>query len=283
MTYLLALLSSLVWGSSDFAGGLFTRRAHAVQVVFASQVGGLIITCVAMAVAVSSGHAPQSGLWPVYGAFAGLCGCVGLCAFYAALSSGTMGVVSPIAALGAIVPVVLGVLGGEHIGLLTGAGMALALAGAALASGPELSGEVSRRPLGLAVVAAVGFGLALYLLHQASATSVLGGLWAMRVTSIVALGLLLTVWRTRPSGIPGPHLSRRLIPLAMLAGSADLSANALFGIASTSGAVGVVSVLGSLYPVMTLLLARGFLHERLRRVQLVGVMCAVVGVALTVS
>lgn len=283
MSYLLALVSSLVWGTSDFAGGLLTRRAHAVQVVFTSQVGGLIITCVAMMIAISTGHSPQGGPWPVYGASAGLCGCVGLCSFYAALSSGTMGVVSPIAALGAIVPVVLGVLGGERIGLLTGIGMTLALAGAALASGPELSGGVSRRPLALALVAAVGFGLALYLLHAASDTSVLGGLWAMRVASIAALGLLLSVWRTRPGGVPGPRLDRRLIPVAMLAGTGDLSANALFGVASTGGAVGVVSVLGSLYPVMTLLLARGVLHERLRRIQLAGVVCAVAGVALTVS
>lgn len=280
MGYLLALASSAVWGSSDFAGGLLTRRAYAVRVVFWSQLGGLIVICVALFVSIGTGHPPTTGAWMIYGPVAGLCGCIGLSSFYAALSKGTMGVVSPIAALGAIVPVALGVLGGERIGSLTAVGLALALAGAALASGPELSGDAARLPILLAVVAAVGFGFSLYCLHQASGSSVIGGLWSMRVASVSALGIAWLVW---PGGIPGPELTRRLIPVTMMVGTGDLAANGLFAVASTSGAVAVVSVLGSLYPVMTLLLARGFLHERLRPIQLIGVACAVAGVALTVS
>lgn len=280
MGYLLALVSSAVWGSSDFAGGLLTRRAYAVRVVFWSQAGGLIVICLALLVAIATGQAPTTGAWMIYGPVSGLCGCVGLSSFYAALSKGTMGVVSPIAALGAIVPVVLGVIGGDKIGSLTAVGLTFAMAGAALASGPELSGAVDRLPILLAVVAAVGFGFSLFCLNQASHSSVVGGLWSMRVASVTALGLAWLMW---PGGLPGPELTRRLIPITMLVGTGDLGANVLFAVASTSGAVAVVSVLGSLYPVMTLLLARGFLHERLRLIQLVGVACAVAGVALTVS
>lgn len=280
MGVVLALASSAMWGSSDFGGGLLAKRAYSVRVVFWSQVGGLLVMCAALLVAAVTGHAPGVGGWMVYGPIAGVVGCLGLCSFYAALSLGTMGVVSPIAALGAIVPVVLGVLGGEQIGILTGVGLALALGGAALASGPELSGEVARLPILLAVVAAFSFGTTLYLLHLASNSSVVGGLWSMRVASITVLG---TAWLCWPRGIPGPALTRRLIPVAMVIGTGDLAANALFAIASTIGAIAVVSVLGSLYPVMTLLLARGFLQERLRRIQLIGVAFAVAGVALTVS
>lgn len=280
MGVFLALASSAMWGTSDFGGGLLAKRAYAVRVVFWSQVGGLLLMCGAMLVAIATGHTPAAGGWLIYGPIAGLAGCLGLCSFYAALSLGTMGVVSPIAALGAIVPVLLGVISGERIGLLTGAGLTLALAGAALASGPELSGAVGRLPIVLAVVAAFSFGTTLYLVHLASDSSVVGGLWAMRTASVSALGLAWLLW---PGGIPGPALTRRLIPITMLVGTGDLTANALFAVASNSGAIAVVSVLGSLYPVMTLLLARGFLHERLRPIQLVGVACAVAGVALAVT
>lgn len=280
MGILLALASSAVWGSSDFAGGLLTKRAHAVRVVFWSQVGGLVVMCAAMLIAVATGHAPTAGGWMIYGPIAGVCGCLGLVSFYAALSLGTMGVVSPIAALGAIVPVMLGVLSGERVGILTGIGLTVALGGAALASGPELSGAVARLPILLAVVAAFSFGFTLYLLHLAGESSVVGGLLGMRIASVIALGLAWSLW---PGGMPGPALTRRLIPVTMLVGTGDLTANALFTVASNSGSLAVVSVLGSLYPVMTLLLARGFLHERLRPIQLAGVACAVVGVALTVA
>ncbi len=280
MGVFLALASSAMWGSSDFAGGLLTKRAHAVRVVFWSQAGGLIVMCTAMLIAIGTGHTPTAGGWMVYGPLAGLSGCLGLVSFYAALSLGTMGVVSPITALGAIVPVLLGILSGEKVGILTGVGLTIALAGAALASGPELSGAVARLPISLAVMAAFSFGITLYLMHLAGNTSVVGGLWGMRITSVVALGLAWVLW---PGGMPGPALTRRLVPVTMLVGTGDLTANALFTVASNSGSLAVVSVLGSLYPVMTLLLARGFLHERLRVIQLVGVACAVVGVALAVA
>ncbi|NNG39913.1 DMT family transporter [Flexivirga sp. ID2601S] len=279
MGVVFALASSLVWGTADFFGGLFTKRIVALRVVVLSQCGGLIAMSLLMIVEVAR-NGWSGGPWWLWGGLSGLVGGLGLCSFYAALSSGVMGVVSPIAALGAVVPVALGLLTGDRLGLVVGLGLALALAGAALASGPELSGAASRRSVLLAVAAAIGLGLSLYFLHQASGHGVVPSLWAMRVASVSELAL---VWWCWPGGVPGGRAQARVIPLLMLVGCGDLAANGLFALASRHGAVSVVSVLGSLYPVATLVLARVFLHERLRPVQLVGVALALVGVILAVS
>lgn len=280
MLALLALASSAVWGTADFAGGWFTQRIAALRVVALSQLGGLLLTCLAMIVATVGGqvdapHWPAG--WVVYGVLSGLTGAIGLCCLYAGLSAGTMGVVSPIAALGAVVPVTLGLLTGDRVGVVVAVGLGVALLGAALASGPELTGEVSRRPVLLAMIAAVGFGLSLYFLDRGSADSVVGSLWAMRIGSA---GFLLAVWALWPGGPPGGRAGRRdLFPL-LAVGAGDLSANALFAVSTAYGQVSVASVLGSLYPVMTLLLARFILHERMRSIQVFGVACAVLGVVL---
>jgi drug/metabolite transporter (DMT)-like permease len=185
-----------------------------------------------------------------------------------------MGVVSPIAALGAVVPVLIGVAGGERPSAVQLAGIALALAGAAAASGPELRGAAGARPVALAVVAGVGFGLALVLIGAGSRTSALMTLTGMRATSVaIFLGaalVLRTVGGLRPADAG---------PLAAV-GLADAGANLTFGIASTTGLLSVTAVLGSLYPVVTVLLARGVLHERLRGVQQAGVAVALTGVVL---
>lgn len=280
MAILLALASSACWGTSDFFGGLFTRRIHPIKTVVISQTGGLIATLIAMLVLAARGSAHVSAAGFGWGALSGAVGCIGLITFYAALSTGTMGVVSPIAALGALVPVVLGVLGGDRITTLLGVGMVLALIGVVLASGPELSGDVSRLPVILAGIAAVCFGASLYCLHHASQDGVVPGLLAMRLASVLLGGI---VWAFMRSRMPrGEVRGRDLVPL-MVVGCGDLGANALFAAASTLGMVSLVSILGSLYPVATILLARGVLHERLMRVQWVGVVLALAGVAFVAS
>lgn len=278
MLALLALASSAVWGTADFFGGLFTKRIAAVRVVAISQVGGLIAITIALLISLRGGSLSFEG-WVVPAVAAGVIGAIGLSCFYAALSQGTMGVVSPIAALGVLVPVVLGIAGGDHLGGLTVVGMVLAIAGAALASGPELSGAAARRPVLLAVVAAFGFGLALYLLDRASEHNVVASLWGMRVGSVTMLGLVILGLRTR-GGPSGGRARRRDLPGLLVVGTGDLAANALFAVASTRGYVSVASVLGSLYPVATLVWARFVLHERLRPIQAAGVGLAVVGVVL---
>lgn len=272
----LALLCSLTWGTSDFLGGLLSRRLPSTAVVGASQVIGLVAMTVTVLVQAAAGHPVPFGRWAEwapYAVAAGVTGSVALAAFYAGLSSGTMGVVAPIAATGAAVPVLLGVVTGEHPSALAWVGMAVAVLGTVLASGPELRGAVSVRPVLLAVVAALGFGTVLFLVSRGTEVSLVATLWGMRLTSTtlyVVLALRLrTVGGVRPADL------RWLLPI----GLGDLGANALFATASGLGMVSVVAVLSSLYPVVTILLARVLLHERLQRVQVVGVVVSLAGVA----
>ena len=269
MLALVALASSAVWGTSDFFAGLKTRSLAAPAVVAVSQACAFV--ALSLLVLVRAGDLSAQG-WPGWALAAGLSGTLGLVCFYAALAGGTMGVVAPISSLGAVVPVVLGLLGGEHPPALAWAGMAVAVLGAALASGPELTGAVPPRPVLLACVAAIGFGLALYCLDRGARVSMLDTLWGMRLTSVVLFAAAALALRS----VGGTRV--RDVPALAAIGLGDVSANGLFAFASSRGLVSVASVLGSLYPVVTVVWARFLLGERLRRVQQLGVALTVVGV-----
>jgi len=270
---LLALCSSLLWGTSDFVAGLRSRTLPPAAVVGWSQLVGLT----SLSVIVLAGHPLTGTAWIPWAVAAGATGSVALAAFYAALSTGTMGVVAPIAALGAAVPVILGVIGGEHPSPLAWVGMAVAVAGAVLASGPELRGGQPARPIVLAAFAAVGFGLVLFLIGRGSRESLVSTLWGMRLTSTTLYAVVALSRRTLGG------VGRRDWPALVLVGVADLGANALFALAAMQGMVSVASVLGSLYPVVTILLARAVLGERLARIQNVGVLLSLVGVVVLAS
>lgn len=279
MSALLAILSSVVWGTADFGGGIFSKRIAAIRVVALSQVGALLAMSVAFGVQLVVSGAPAGTTW-CWGAVAGLANGLALCCLYAGLSTGTMGVVSPIASLGAVVPVTVGLLTGDTLSIVTGVGLVLATAGAVLAAGPEFRGGVSRLPVLLAVCAALGFGGSLYFLHTAAGGGVIPALWVMRAVSVLELAL---IWRFWPGVANGGRSRLRDLPLLFLIGCGDLAANALFGLASRDGEVSLVSVLASLYPIATLLLARFVLHERMRAIQAAGVAAALVGVVLVVT
>jgi drug/metabolite transporter (DMT)-like permease len=268
----LALASSLVWGTSDFFAGLASRRHPAVAVVGWTQ--GLALLVISVVVAVRWDTVTWTG-WPMWSLAAGLTGMSGLVCFYSALSSGTMGVVAPIASLGVVVPVVLGVASGDTPSPWAWVGMLVAIVGVTLASGPELSGDVSPRPVVLAVCAALGFGLCLFCLDRGARESTLLTLWGMRLTSVTILVVVGLVFRTAGG------VTARETPALLAIGCGDLVANGLFAFASSRGQVSIASVLGSLYPVVTIIWARMLLDERLKRVQQVGVALAVGGAALT--
>ncbi len=269
-----------MWGSSDFIAGLLSRRVSAWVVMVWSQVLGLIIMA-ATVVITGAGIAP--GPWMGWAAAAAIAGSVGLGCFYSALASGTMGVVAPIASLGVAVPVILGVIGGDAPSVTAWVGMAAAIVGVVLASGPEIRGDAGPRPVLLASAAGGGFGLALYFLHRAARDSLIHALFGMRLTTIVIAAAIVLAWWVvrRPAW---STLRPETTPLALLGlgvvGAADLGANALFALASTTAMVSVASVLGSLYSVVTAVWARVILGERLRRVQLLGVALVVLGVVL---
>ena len=271
MAALLALGSSVIWGSSDFLGGLLTRSRSAYVVVAGSQAFGLLAIAL---VALVTGDWRASVAYLPWAVGAGLSGAVGLVAYYAALSSGTMGVVAPIASMGAVVPVALGIAGGEHPSSLQLLGIVLALAGVAAASGPELSGGPGRRPVALAAVAGCAFGFALYAIGRGSDHNGVMTLVGMRAATVSLFLVAALVLRT-----VGGVRARDLGPLAVV-GVGDVVANLMFAISTTKGLLSISSALTSFYPVVTVMLARWVLHERLRAVQWIGVGLALGGVAL---
>lgn len=275
MAAFLALLSSVVWGTSDYLGGVASRRLPPVAVVGWSQAVALVAVSAA---AVVTGEVGAPTGWFRWSVLAGAAGAAGLAAFYTALARGTMGVVSPLAALGVVVPVLGGLAAGDRPSGLQVAGMALGFAGAVAAAGPELSGRALRsaeaRSVLLALAAGFLFGVALLGIQRAAEYSPLMTTVGMRLTSVtifVVVGLV-----ARSAG----GVTRRDFPFLGLIGVMDVGANLLFGLASTRGLDSVVAVLGAVYPVVTVLLGAVLLRERLARVQQVGVVLALGGVAL---
>lgn len=277
MSALLALLASLLWGTSDFLGGTVSRRVAVGRVLLLSQ---LVALCGLVPLALLTGEVGADRGYLLPAAAAGVLGVVALGAFYQALASGTMGVVAPVAALGVVVPVAVGLLSGESPGAVQLLGIAVAVLGVVLASGPELRGGAGGRPLLLAVVAAVGFGLVLVLVAAAADSSVVMTLLTMRAVGVVLLGANL-----RLHAPAGPSLSaqpRGLLATIAALGLADVVSNGSFALSTTrpGALVSITGVLASLYPVVTVLLARQVHGERLSGVQAVGVVGALGGVVL---
>ncbi|MCH0540976.1 EamA family transporter [Streptomyces sp. MUM 203J] len=288
MTALFALATSLLWGLADFGGGLLTRRIPALTVVAASQTVAVVVLG---AVVVATGGWSEAGprLWFAVGA--GLLGPVAMLAFYKALAMGPMGVVSPLASLGVVVPVSAGLFAGELPGFLQFAGVGVAVAGVVLAGGPELRGApVQRQTVLLTLIAAFGFGGVMVLIAEAS-TTVTGlflALFVQRVTNVAVGGAALWVsvrrgGRALPEDGGGPRVLWASLPALAFVGLADVAANGTYAIAAQSGPVAVAAVLASLYPVVTALAARGVLKERLRAVQAAGAGLALAGSVLLAS
>ena len=274
MGILLALASSAMWGTADFLAGELSRRRAALAVAGASQLVGLAFMLVALLL--SGEYAAGVPLQDYVGwsILASLSGLSGLVAFYTALASGRMGVVSPIASLGVLVPLGVGLLRGESPSGLQNFGILIAVVGVVLASGPEVSGKVGLRPVLLALLAALMFGSFAVFLAAGSQASAVLTLTAQRTTSAVVILALALI----AGSIGG--LQRRDLPQLTVIGVFDVGANLAFGIATTLGLLAVVAVLGSIYPVVTVILAWAVLRERLLPVQYVGVAATLVGVAL---
>lgn len=278
MSAALALLSSLLWGTADFLGGTASRRLGALRVVLVSQ-GFALVALVPLVVLLGPEVTART---VATGVLAGLVGPVALLAFYRALALGTMGVVAPIAALGVVVPVLAGLLDGEEPGAAQSAGIAVAVLGVVLASGPELrgAGRGGTRPLLLALGAALGFGVVFVLLAEGGdgtgTAEVVLVLLAMRLTSVTLLAAFLA-GRGGPGAIAVPRAELRVLAVV---GAFDVGANGTFAVASQSDLVSVVAVLASLYPAVTVVLAWQLHRERLRPLQLAGVGAALAGVVL---
>ena len=288
VTVLLALTSGLMWGAADFFGGSASRRLPALLVVLMSQAAGLVVVLL-VALAVGALSAPTGYLpWAVG---AGLAGAAALLLYYRALAIGTMGVVAPIASLGVIVPVVIGLFTGSLPSALCLAGIVIAIAGVVASAGPGGSGDQQAKPghsrsVAMAIGSAAGFGVVLFAISEGAKHSAVMTMVTMRTASVPAL-LVVALVAFRPRSRAGAELVRhrpvvdpRLIALIVTCGVFDVAANLLFGVASGRGSLAIVAVLGSLYPAGTVLLARFVDGERMTRIQNVGVVAALAGVAM---
>ena len=256
MASLLALGAALCWGAGDFLGGFATRQLAVLTVLAVSQAVGL--ACVVLWVAVARDPVPGiDELLPA--ALAGVAGLVGLGAVYRGLAIGAMGIVAPISAASPLVPLAVDATHGLVPGAVQWLGVALVLAGiVALALEPTGAGARVASGVGLALVAALGFGLFFVGLDAGADESAPWAVLAARAASVsIAAGTALLVTRTslRPP--------RSLLPLLVAIGVFDTGANVLIAFASTREATGIVAVLGALYPIVTVVLARVVLGERL--------------------
>ena len=275
MASLLALLSSAMWGTADFFAGRLSKKHNPFAVLGFSQVYGLLV---GILIVVFSGSYQGKVLgfdgFLIPGALAGLFGYIGLACLYEGLSTGRMGVVSPISSLSTVIPLAYALITGDVLSAITLVGVVIALIGVFCASGPELSQGLPIKPLLLALGAAAGFGLALTFIAIGSQSSALLTMVSMRATTFFVTISLAIKFKTTG------NFDKKAMPLLFFIGAADFIANLLLGIACTKGLVSVAMVFGSLYPIATAVLAYKFLNERLHRVQYVGIALAVAGVSI---
>lgn len=267
------LLSALIWGAGDFFGGLATKRARPFSVVLVAEVAGaLLLAALALLLAQALPPLPDLG----WSAGAGLAGAAGLLALYTALAGGHMGIVAPISAVvAAVVPIVVGsvIEGLPSPTQLAGFGVALAAVWLLAGSGDRTA---SPRDLRLALLAGLGFGFYFVLIDRTGAT---GGLWNLAFARVVAALVLLVLMLLMRHPLLPP---RDVLPINLLNGSLDAGGNLFFLLAAQAGRLDVASVLSSLYPGATVMLAWLVLGERLNRPQTAGVFAALAAIVLIV-
>jgi len=270
---LLALGASLSWGLADFFGGVKARVMSALMVMAASQPFGLA----ALGIAVAVRGTPIPGDEVAWSALSAVLGTVGLFAFYRGMAAGAISVVAPIAALSAAIPVIWGVaVNGDHVHGLQAVGFVAAIGGSVAASLEFRPGRTQiAAGVGWAVFAMLAFGAYYVPMHAASTQDWLWPAFLFRCTSVTLVWSVVLIRRVRPTGLRGNWAA--LIAIGFL----DTGGNALFAAASSShGLLSVVAVLASLYPVVTVLLARFLLGERVQRTQDAGVLLVLLGVVL---
>ena len=309
MVTILALAAAVLYGTADFLGGVASRRASVVAVLALTvPAGAVVMLLIALLgqVPAVGGLLGQGGLgspasvgdWSAVGwaAASGVCGAVGLVAFYAGFATAPISVVAPVAALvSAVLPVGVAIIGGERPAATVIAGGLLCLVAVVLVSaqpadpsdgpgdgrgggragGTRLVTSGRLRALGYGAAAGAGFGLFFIFLKNAGQSGVL---WPVAISrsagTVVAFGIALAT-RTRPrlgrGGITG---------IALISGAVDAAANVCYVLATRAGLFGLAVVITSLYPGMTVLLARVLLGERMRWLQRAGLLLAAAGVVL---
>jgi drug/metabolite transporter (DMT)-like permease len=268
----LALGASLTWGLADFFGPLQGRVLGALRALVYVQLGGLVGIAVIVAV---RGKGPEDAV-ALLAIPAAVSGTLGLFAYYRGIAVGAISIVAPIAGVSAVLPVVVGIASGESPSAWQLAGIACALIGVFLAARePGREGETKLAAgVGLAVLAAIGFGGYFPFMHAAGNADFWWASLIFRMTSTSVILVAVAIAR------PSLRVPARVLPWLALIGFGDMFGNLLFAAASTSGLVSVTSVLASLYPIVTVVLARLVLAERVARSQEGGIALTLAGVVL---
>ena len=275
LSMIYGLASAVSWGAGDFSGGFATRRAAVYSVIVVSQlVGGILLLILALAFA--EAMPPASDL--LVGGFAGVCGTFGLVAMYSGLAKGRMGVVAPVAAMvTAVLPVTVGIFSEGVPPRQQIAGFGLALVAVWFLARDGSNASVRLKELALPVAAGIGFGFFFILIDLTTSTAVVWPLISARIVSLTTLSVFAIV--RRYDLVP----ARDQFPVIAMAGIFDTGGNAFFALATHLGRLDIATMLSSLYPAATVLLAWFILKERLVRRQWVGVgaaLCALVLIAV---
>ena len=287
MVILLGLAAAVLYGSGDFLGGMATRRAHVLAVLMLADTAGVIVALAAAAM--SPGPARLAGL--AWGISAGLIGGLGLIIFYVGLATGPMSVVAPVSGLvSTILPVAVALSEGERPGAGVYVGALLCLVAIVLASS---AGDTSATPqpgrpgrpgagraIAYGMASGAAFGVFFLLIRNAGQS---GALWPVAAGRIGELAVVLIAGAVVRRSLLAPGADGRLLLAAASAGAIDVVANICYVAATRTGMFGLAVVLASLYPGVTVLLARLVLGERLRPVQRAGLGLAAIGILLVAA
>jgi drug/metabolite transporter (DMT)-like permease len=273
LSILFGLTSALTWGAADFTGGIASKRTNVYGVVIGAEGFGMFLFAILALIFRESTPPLQTWLWS--GA-SGLSAGIGLLLLYRSLANGRMSVAAPVSAvIGAMLPVAVGALLDGLPGAWKIAGILLAMAAVWLVAGGE-GGNASARlnDIILPVIAGIFFGVYFVGMHQAGKEAVFWPIAAARLVAATCLSgyALATHQPWKPE--------RKHWPLIALSGLLDACGNAFYVLSGQVGRLDVAAVISSLYPGSTVLLARIFLHERLSRLQLAGIITALVAIVL---
>ena len=279
MVILLGLAAAVLYGSGDFLGGLAARRAHVLAVLTLAEGAGAAAALTAAAM--SPGPANPAGL--AWGIGAGLIGGLGLIIFYIGLAAGPMSVVAPVSGLvSTVLPVAVALADGERPGAGVYAGALLCLIAIVLASSASDTNGAHRhnrpgRAIAYGIAAGLSFGLFFLLIRNAGQA---GELWPVAAARIGELAAVLAAAAVLRRGLRLRRAGGWLLLTAAGAGVIDVVANICYVAATRTGMFGLAVVLASLYPGLTVLLARVVLGERLHWIQRAGLGLAAIGILL---
>ena len=274
---LFSALSAAVWGTGDFSGGKASQTANPLAVTLLSQLLGIPALIIWLLVVRAGG---PSLTMLGRDAIAGMAGFAGIVLLYRGLARGAMAVFAPISAVtAAVIPLVYGLVAQQAPGALALIGAVCAIIAIGLVSVSGGSGNAMVTPglVGLALASGAMFGIFFVILGQVTPAAGMWPLLGVRVGSIVLGAVVGLITRTPLRLGPGP------LRWSAIAGTCDVSANALFIFAAARGQLSIVAPISALYPVSTVLLALGIDHERVRTVQLAGLGLAAVALVLVAT